>query len=62
MKDFYSVLNCNVKSTNTEIKQNYFALIRKIHPDKSRDSSNFEQFLIVKQAWTVLGFVLLYIF
>ena len=55
MKNFYTVLNCSPESTNAEIKQNYFELLRKIHPDKSEDPTNFEKFLLVKHAWTVLG-------
>lgn len=69
MKSFYSILGCNYENcSNSEIKHFYFTQLRKLHPDKNRvegrsskseSNVNVDEFVLINQAWFVLGFVLL---
>lgn len=69
MKSFYSILGCfNEDCSNSEIKQLYFAQLRKLHPDKFfinnnnidniEKNKNIEQLLLINKAWSVLGLVI----
>lgn len=50
LEDALSVFSATSSTTFDEIKASYHTLILKIHPDK-RSSSNYEDFLRIKDAW-----------
>ncbi|KAI1715444.1 dnaJ domain-containing protein [Ditylenchus destructor] len=54
MRSFYSVLGCEENCATETIKQTYFALLRRLHPDKSAQS-DLDEFILVNRAWSVLG-------
>lgn len=53
MINYYEVLNCRPDSTFEEIKKSYKSLALKYHPDKQNTKT--EQFLVIQEAWNVLG-------
>jgi len=55
MKDYYSLLGVNVKSTKTEIKKNYRVLATKYHPDKNSDPDAAEKFIAISEAYEILS-------
>lgn len=64
MKNFYSILGCAHKDfSNCEIKQIYFDLLKKLHPDKigaNYTTEEFDQLILINQAWFVLRLVIYY--
>ncbi|KAJ2016525.1 hypothetical protein GGI14_003578 [Coemansia sp. S680] len=59
-KDYYAVLGVWHTATHEEIKRAYYALSRKVHPDKKRETTdanetNTLEFHQLSIAWEVLG-------
>ena len=59
---YYKTLNVSTKATQKEIKESYYSLAKKLHPDSQlkEDSTNFpehqqEHFKLVTEAYQVLG-------
>ena len=53
-KDYYSLLNVNVATSQQEIKRKYMQLSYQLHPDKSAQVST-EEFASVSEAYKVLS-------
>lgn len=54
--EYYSVLEVWPKSTEDEIKKNYFRLAKLYHPDVAGDKpENRERFKLINEAYSVLG-------
>jgi curved DNA-binding protein CbpA len=54
--EYYSILEVWPKSTEDEIKKNYFRLAKLYHPDVAGDKpENKEKFKLINEAYSVLG-------
>ena len=54
--DYYSILEVWPKSSEADIKQNYFRLAKLYHPDVAGDRpENKERFKLINEAFSVLG-------
>lgn len=54
--EYYSILEVWPKSTEDEIKKNYFRLAKLYHPDVAGDKpENRERFKLINEAYSVLG-------
>jgi DnaJ-class molecular chaperone len=52
--DLYKVLEATDKMSQKEIKQQYYKLAHKYHPDKAGDSAA-EKFKQISGAWEIIG-------
>ncbi|CDK25242.1 unnamed protein product [Kuraishia capsulata CBS 1993] len=53
--DYYKILQCDKKSTETELKKSYRKLAIKCHPDKNKHPQSAEAFKKLAKAFEVLG-------
>lgn len=54
--DYYKLLGIKSTASSEEIKRAYYKLARKYHPDQSdNDDSTLDKFLLIKQAYQILG-------
>lgn len=55
-KSLYTVLNVSPTATQAEIKQSFYKLSMRYHPDMNKDSAEAkEQFLEITEAYSILG-------
>ncbi|OWF56803.1 uncharacterized protein LOC110453030 [Mizuhopecten yessoensis] len=54
-KDYYKILNLKTNASASEIKEAYFKLSKKHHPDLNEGSTSTAAFLDISEAYTVLG-------
>jgi len=55
IRSHYEVLGVTPDSTATEIRQAFFQKVRTCHPDVASDPKSTREFLLVKDAYTILG-------
>ena len=54
--DYYHILKINQTATNKEIKQHYYQLAKKYHPDKTKgDPDKSEKFKLLSEAYSTLS-------
>ncbi|MGL4952137.1 MAG: DnaJ domain-containing protein [Mycoplasma sp.] len=54
-ENWYEILGCSIKSSQSEIDEAYRTLARKYHPDKNRDKDAIKMFYKINSAFQVLG-------
>ncbi|CAF0748365.1 unnamed protein product [Brachionus calyciflorus] len=54
-KDYYEVLDLKKNATKREIKQAYYRLSKKYHPDINKEQGSDEKFKTIHEAYEVLG-------
>ena len=54
-KDYYSVLNVNRGSQQSDIKKAYFKLAKEYHPDVNKSAGAKEKFAEINEAYETLG-------
>jgi curved DNA-binding protein len=56
MKDYYKILEIEKTALGADIKNAYYRLVRKYHPDLNENSKeNIEKFQEITEAYNVLG-------
>lgn len=53
--DWYNILGCSMRSSQTEIDDAYRKLAKQYHPDKNSEASSIKQFYLINSAYQILG-------
>lgn len=54
-KDYYEILGVSKEATDNEIKTSFRTLVKKYHPDVSKEPDAVEKFKIIHEAYEVLS-------
>lgn len=53
--NYYEILQINNNATNQEIKEAYFRLAKKYHPDRNKNQDSKRRFAEIRQAYEILS-------
>ena len=55
MTNYYDILNVNINSTFHDLKKSYRNLSLKYHPDKNKNKSDNDRYILINEAYDVLS-------